>query len=153
YIPRIDIPGIDADLELALELADVADQITMRRFRAGDLTVHTKPDLTPVSDADRAVEADIRTVLGRVRPGDVVIGEEEAGPRGGADDVVPQDDTGRCWIIDPIDGTKGFVRGIPVWATLIALAVGGELVVGVASAPAIATRWWARRGNGCFRNG
>jgi histidinol-phosphatase len=133
----------DPDLALALELADVADDITMRRFRARDLVVDTKPDLTPVSDADEAVETAIRAVLADARPGDAVVGEER-----GSDGTAS-----RRWIVDPIDGTKGFVRGIPVWASLIALERDGELAVGVASAPALGTRWWAARGHGAFRDG
>ncbi len=133
------------DLELALELADLSDAITRRRFRADDLAVETKPDLTPVSEADRAVEEMLRARLAEVRPGDGVLGEEfgeELGDseRGGS----------RRWIVDPIDGTKNYVRGIPVWATLIALESDGELVLGVASAPALGRRWWASKGAGAF---
>jgi histidinol-phosphatase len=128
------------DLRVALELADRADVITTDRFGAADLWVETKPDLTPVSDADRAVEQAIREQLGEVRPGDAVLGEEFGGV------AVP---SGRSWVIDPIDGTKNFVRGVPVWATLIALVDGpGTPVVGVVSAPALGRRWWACRG-GC----
>ena len=105
----------------------------MSRFKALDLHVTPKPDLTPVSDADTAVEEAIRRTLGRARPRDAVHGEEMA-------------DTGwgpRRWVIDPIDGTKNFVRGVPVWATLIALMINDEVVVGVVSAPALGRRWWA----------
>jgi histidinol-phosphatase len=130
------------DLRVALELADRADAITTDRFGAADLRVETKPDLTPVSDADRAVEQAIREHLAGVRPGDAVLGEEF----GGADGVV-----GRRWVIDPIDGTKNFVRGVPVWATLIALLdAAGEPVVGVVSAPALGRRWWAHRRGGAW---
>jgi histidinol-phosphatase len=128
------------DLALALELADVADAITRERFLATDLLVDTKPDMTPVTEADTAVERALRDRLGTDRPMDAVLGEEYGGPdeaRGG-----------RRWIIDPIDGTKNFVRGIPVWATLIALEDGDDLTVGVASAPALNRRWWAGRGAG-----
>jgi histidinol-phosphatase len=128
---------------LALTLADAADALTMARFRASDLRVETKPDLTPVTEADRAVEQALRERLGVERPGDGVVGEE-FGETGG---------TERRWILDPIDGTKSFVRGAPVWATLIALEDAGEIVVGVASAPALARRWWAARGAGAFANG
>jgi histidinol-phosphatase len=128
------------DLELALALADAADVITMGRFGAGDLVVDTKPDLTPVSDADRAVETAMRDRLAGERPGDAVIGEEY-GVTGDSD---------REWIVDPVDGTKNFVRGAPVWATLLALRVDGEVVVGVASAPALGRRWWASRGAGSW---
>ena len=97
---------------MALTLADQADAVTLARFGALDLQVDTKPDLTPVSDADRAVEAGLRETLGQVRPEDSILGEEFGGSTTLA---------GRQWIIDPIDGTKNFVRGVPVWASLIAL--------------------------------
>jgi histidinol-phosphatase len=129
------------DLALALALADRADALTRARFGALDLRVDTKPDLTPVTDADRAVETDLRQVLGRERPADSVVGEEF----GGATTF-----TGRQWIIDPIDGTKNFVRGVPVWASLIALLEDGVPSVGVVSAPALQRRWWAARGQGAF---
>ena len=128
------------DLALAHQLADAADAVTLDRFRAQDLVVHAKPDLTPVSDADMAVERDIRRLLAGARPADSVLGEE-------------YDTTGdgpRQWVIDPIDGTKNFVRGVPVWATLVALQVDGRVEVGVVSAPALGRRWWAARGQGAF---
>jgi len=128
------------DLRLAHELADAADAITMRRFLAGDLQVETKPDLSPVSDADRAVEQAVRELIGKARPGDAVVGEEYGETGSGA----------RSWMIDPIDGTKNFVRGVPVWATLIALLEHGRVVVGVVSAPALGRRWWAARGEGAW---
>jgi len=131
-----------ADLRLALELADAADAITVPRFRAPDLVVEAKADLTPVSAADRAVEERLRRVLGRFRPGDGVLGEEYGAAPGGS----------RRWVIDPIDGTANYVRGIPVWATLIALQVEGEAVVGVVSAPLLGRRWWAARGQGAWGN-
>jgi histidinol-phosphate phosphatase HisN, inositol monophosphatase family len=134
------VSALNDDLRLAHELADIADEITMRRFRAGDLRVETKPDLTPVSDADRAVEEAVRGVLGERRPGDAVLGEEFGETGSGS----------RSWIIDPIDGTKNFVRGVPVWATLIALLEQGRAVVGVVSAPALGRRWWAARGEGAW---
>ena len=142
--------AIAADLELALALADVADRITMARFRASDLVVETKPDLTPVTEADRAVEASLRGRLAEVRSDDGVLGEE-----GGEDAPTPGARAGaaRRWVIDPIDGTKGYARGIPVWATLIALEVDGVGMVGVVSAPALGSRWWAARGLGAFRDG
>jgi len=133
---------VDADLAFALELADDADALSLPRFRAVDLHVETKPDLTPVTDADRAVERALRERIERERPGDEVLGEEEGGANGAV-----------RWIIDPIDGTKNFSRGIPVWATLIALERGGRVVCGVASAPALGRRWWAARGEGAWRNG
>lgn len=116
--------------------------ITTERFRAGDLHVETKPDLTPVSEADRAVEELVRECLAAERPDDAVLGEELGATGTGA----------RRWIIDPIDGTKSYVRGVPVWATLLALEIDGDPVVGVVSAPALGRRWWARRGGGAFAN-
>jgi histidinol-phosphatase len=132
--------GYEEDLRLAHVLADAADDITTRRFRALDLHVETKPDLTPVTDADRAAEDSLRNVLRRARPRDAVIGEES-----GQTGIGP-----RCWVVDPIDGTKNYVRGVPVWATLIALMIGNEVVVGIASAPGLNRRWWAARGGGSW---
>jgi histidinol-phosphatase len=120
----------------------------MARFRAADLVVETKPDLTPVTEADRAVEEMIRRGLADARPGDAVLGEE-LGTTGPA----PDEPVGRRWIVDPIDGTKGYARGIPVWATLIALELDGELVAGVVSAPALGARWSGARGMGARRDG
>jgi len=128
------------DLALALELVGLADEITLARFRAEDLVVETKPDLTPVTEADRGVEELVRERLAGARPGDAVVGEEFGSSGEGP----------RRWIIDPIDGTKNYVRGIPVWATLLALEVAGEITVGVVSAPALQRRWWASRGEGAF---
>lgn len=128
------------DLKLALELADAADTISQARFTALDLVVTTKPDRTPVTDADQAVERAIRGVLAQQRPDDGILGEE-FGTAGS---------TTRQWIIDPIDGTAGFLRGIPIWASLIALAVDGIPVVGVVSAPALGKRWWASVGAGAW---
>ena len=130
-----------ADLDLALRMADAADIITMERFGALDLKVETKPDLTPVTEADKAAEAALRGMITSERPGDSVLGEEFGTSDGSAV---------RRWIIDPIDGTKNYVRGVPVWATLIALVVDGEVVVGVVSAPALARRWWAASGAGAW---
>jgi len=135
------VSAYNDDLRLAHELADTADEITMRRFRSGDLRVETKPDLTPVSDADRAVEEAVRGVLSERRPDDAVLGEEFGETTGSGS---------RSWIIDPIDGTKNFVRGVPVWATLIALLEQGRAVVGVVSAPVLGRRWWAARGAGAW---
>ncbi|MFC7447447.1 histidinol-phosphatase [Rhodococcus daqingensis] len=129
------------DLELALRIADEADTITRARFGALDLKVDDKPDLTPVSDADLAVERAVRAVLAAERPDDAVLGEEFGG------DATFE---GRQWVVDPIDGTKNFVRGVPVWATLIALLQDGIPVVGVVSAPALTRRWWASEGAGAF---
>jgi histidinol-phosphatase len=130
-----------ADLALAHALADAADSITLPRFRAADLRVETKPDLTPVTDADRDTERALRQMLTRERPGDAVIGEEYGEDRAGAE---------RRWVLDPIDGTKNFVRGVPVWASLIALEAEGRPVVGMVSAPALGRRWWAGRGDGAW---
>jgi histidinol-phosphatase len=129
------------DMALALRLAEQADAQTMDRFGALDLRVDTKPDLTPVTDADQGVESMIRDVLSNERPDDVILGEEFGGTAVFA---------GRQWVVDPIDGTKNFVRGVPVWATLIALLDDGVPVVGVVSAPALHRRWWAGRGEGAF---
>lgn len=131
------------DLDLAHELADIADRMTLSRFRASDLVVDTKPDMTPVTEADRAVEEALRERLARDRPDDAVLGEE-FGLEG---------ESHRRWIVDPIDGTKNYVRGIPVFATLIALALGDEAAIGLVSAPALGRRWWARRGGGAHLNG
>jgi len=132
-------------LELGLELADLADVLTMERFRARDLHVETKHDATPVTEADRAVERAIRDRLAEVVPDHGVMGEEFGTRLADESDI--------RWILDPIDGTKSYLRGVPIWATLIAAERAGELVMGVASAPALHTRWWAGRGFGSFRNG
>jgi histidinol-phosphatase len=129
------------DMALALRMAEQADALTMDRFGALDLRVETKPDLTPVTDADQGVESMIRDALSNERRDDVVLGEEFGGTAVFA---------GRQWVVDPIDGTKNFVRGVPVWATLIALLDDGVPVVGVISAPALHRRWWAGRGEGAF---
>jgi histidinol-phosphatase len=141
------VPGVTtaADLELAQRLADIADRITIDRFRARDLDVQRKPDRTPVTDADIAVEDAIRDDLATHRPADVVVGEERGGDAG----------VGRAWLLDPIDGTKNFLRGVPAWASLIALVDHGRPVVGMISAPALGRRWWAGAGSGawCSTNG
>ena len=126
------------DLELALELADLADAVSMSRYGQSDLQVTTKPDMTPVSDADQSVERRLRERLAQARPDDALVGEEYGGSMG----------AGRAWVIDPIDGTKNFVRRVPVWATLIALTVDGVAELGVVSAPALGRRWWAATGTG-----
>jgi len=128
------------DLQLALHLADAADAISRARFTALDLVVTTKPDRTPVTDADQAVERAIRDLLATHRPADGILGEE-FGTAGS---------TQRQWIIDPIDGTAGFLRGIPIWATLISLAIDGVPSVGVVSSPALGKRWWAHLGGGAW---
>lgn len=131
-----------ADLGLALEIAGYADQLTMSRFECSDLSVKSKPDMTPVSDADLACEKLIREELDKARPQDEVLGEEFGGEA---------TRSGRQWVIDPIDGTKNFVRGVPVWATLIALLEDGEPVVAVVSAPALRRRWYASKDMGAYR--
>ncbi len=132
--------SLDDDLLLAIELADLADAISRDRFTAMDLVVNTKPDRTPVTDADQAVERAIRAALSERRPADGILGEE-FGTEG---------TSVRQWIIDPIDGTAGFLRGIPIWGTLIALAVEGVPLVGLVSSPALGKRWWARSGGGAW---
>lgn len=133
---------MDADLALALSLADDADAISMRRYGADDLAVETKADLTPVTEADKAVEEALRARLALERPDEAIAGEEY----GVAEGVTR-------WWLDPIDGTKQYARGLPIWATLIALERDGEVVVGVVSAPALGQRWWAVRGEGAFLDG
>lgn len=128
------------DLRLAHVLADQVEPITLARFRADDLVVESKPDLSPVSDADRACEEAIRSQLARARGRDAIVGEEY-GTTGSAQ---------RRWIIDPIDGTKNYVRGVPVWATLIGLVDGDECVMGLVAAPALGRRWWAAKGAGAW---
>lgn len=132
------------DLALAQALADLADAISLDRYQAQDLVVSTKPDNTPVTDADKAVETAIRQALATHRENDGLVGEEFGSDKG---------TSGRYWIIDPIDGTKNFMRGVPIWATLIALVAvdssgSEEVIVGVVSAPALARRWSAAAGLG-----
>jgi histidinol-phosphatase len=142
---RYAAPAMNDDLAFALSLADTADVITLPRFRAADLAVRTKPDRTPVTEADQAAERALRDRIAAERPTEAVIGEEE-GASGS--------DVARArWIIDPIDGTNNYLRGIPVWATLLALERDGRLAVAVVSAPALGRRWWAARGAGAFANG
>ena len=125
--------NFEADLQLALRLADAADQVSLQRFRALDLKVETKPDRSPVTDADKSTEQAIKAILAGERPNDGIIGEE-FGTSGSVT---------RKWIIDPIDGTANYLRGVPVWATLIALSIDGKAVLSVVSAPALGRRWWA----------
>jgi histidinol-phosphatase len=133
---------VSPDLALALRLADAADALSLAAFRSG-VPVEVKPDLTPVTEADRAIEAELRRTLALERPEDAVLGEEQGA-----------DGTGtRRWILDPIDGTKNFTRRIPVWGTLIALEESGTVRLGVVSAPALGRRWWAERGAGAFSDG
>ncbi|HEY7853735.1 MAG TPA: inositol monophosphatase family protein [Aquiluna sp.] len=132
--------SVITDQDLALKLADAADEISLARFRALDLRVEAKPDASPVTDADRSVEERLRAILQRHRPEDAIIGEEFAN----------QGEAARTWIIDPIDGTANYLRGIPIWASLIALRVDDVITTSVVSAPALGRRWWAQRGNGAF---
>jgi histidinol-phosphatase len=134
---------VNDDLAFAIELADLADRVTLEHFRSPGLAVEAKADLTPVTVADRETEQVLRDAIARERPGDAVFGEEYgSGGNGSA-----------RWILDPIDATRNYVRGIPVYATLIALQREGEVVVGVVSAPALGSRWWATRGEGAFADG
>jgi histidinol-phosphatase len=128
------------DLALALKLAADADHISMDRYRSVDLVVTTKPDRTPVTDADQAVERSIRTGIEAARPHDSILGEEYGTQGSGS----------RQWIIDPIDGTANFLRGVPIWGTLIALARDGVPTVGVVSSPALGKRWWGATGHGAW---
>lgn len=132
--------SIADDLALALALAADADLISLDRYSAVDLVVTTKPDRTPVTDADQAVERRIRAGIEAARPGDAILGEEYG----------TEGDSSRQWIIDPIDGTANFLRGVPIWGTLIALAVDGDPVVGVVSSPALGRRWWGATGHGAW---
>ncbi len=139
-VPSTSSTALADDLALAHLMADAADALSMSRFRAADLVVETKPDFTPVSDADRDVESILRALIAEHRPQDAVLGEEY-----GSAGEAP-----RQWILDPIDGTKNYVRGVPVWATLIALVEDGDVTVGVVSAPALARRWWGSSGQGAW---
>jgi histidinol-phosphatase len=145
-----EVLGDPADLDLAQRLADLSDAISLDRYLANDLLVETKPDTTPVTDADRAVEKVIRETLAKERPSDLIIGEEF----GGLEKLVSAAEGSRFWIIDPIDGTKNFLRGVPTWASLIALAqitsTGPKVIVGVVSSPALGRRWFARVGGKAF---
>jgi histidinol-phosphatase len=136
---------VSPDLELALELADIADAFTLPRFGSRDLRVDHKDDTTEVTEADRGAEAALRRALAEARPGDAVLGEEEG--------LIGSAGTRRRWVIDPIDGTSNYVRRVPIWATLVALMDGDDVVVGVASAPALGRRWWAGRGEGAYADG
>lgn len=142
-------PGdLSGDIELLKLLADESDAISMDRYNAQDLEIQTKPDLTPVTDADRAVEAKIREILAKERNHDLIVGEEFGRP----DSIAPNS---RYWVIDPIDGTKNFLRGVPIWATLIAIVHRDEtgddrVIAGMVSAPALFRRWYAAAGFGAF---
>jgi histidinol-phosphatase len=136
---------VHPDLELALELADLADAVTLPRFRAHDLRIDRKADATEVTEADRGAEAALRRALASARPDHAVLGEEEG--------LLGPPEARYRWVIDPIDGTSNYVRHVPIWASLVALMDGDDVVVGVASAPALGRRWWAARGEGAFANG
>lgn len=131
---------ITADLRLARQLADLADEVSMQYFNSRDLGVYLKEDRTHVTDGDRAVERVIREKLAEARPSDSIYGEEFG----------RQGTSRRQWVIDPIDGTANFMRGVPIWATLIALVVDGTPEVGVVSAPALNRRWWGATGHGAY---
>ena len=133
---------MNADLAFALTLADAADAVTTARFRASDLRVETKSDLSPVSEADRAAEEVIRSLVASSGRGEGVLGEEFGDDGGDAK-----------WIVDPIDGTTNYVRGVPVWATLLALERDGVVCASLVSAPALGRRWWAASGDGAFADG
>jgi histidinol-phosphatase len=139
---EIDSVAVSAtrDLQFAHQLADIADEITMRHFLASDLQVSMKADATPVTEADTSVERALREHIGRQNPGDGILGEEFGSSS-------TQD---RTWIIDPIDGTKNYLRGVPIWATLIALRTDQGITLGLVSAPALGRRWWAERGHGAW---
>jgi histidinol-phosphatase len=130
------------ELEFAASLADLADRLALERFGAADLRVETKPDLSPVTEADKAIEQALRERIAAERPADSVLGEEQGASGEG----------GRRWILDPIDGTRNYSRGIPIFATQIALEIDGEVELGLISAPALGRRWWAERGKGAFRS-
>jgi histidinol-phosphatase len=132
---------VTADLDFAHRLTDAADAISTARFRANDLRVATKADRSHVTDADQAVERAIRELIAAERPGDAIFGEEYG----------VEGDSNRQWIIDPIDGTASYLRGVPLWGTLVALSVDGEIVAGVASMPAFDQRWWAAKGEGAWK--
>jgi histidinol-phosphatase len=136
---------VDDDLGLAIDLAGIADRIAMDHFRRRGLAVETKADRTFVTEADRAIERALRDRLAEARPGDLVVGEELGGEASDGDR--------RTWILDPIDGTNNYLRGIPVFATLIALRDAGGIAAAVVSAPALGRRWWATRGGGAFADG
>ena len=136
-------PAAASDLTLALQLADAADDVSMRHFTGRPMAAETKPDGSPVTETDRAVERRVAEILASERPGDGILGEE----------IGASGRSGRRWIVDGIDGTVLFVRGDRAWATEIALEVDGQLAVGVSTSPAVGARWWASRGGGAWRTG
>lgn len=139
----------ESDLQLVRRIGAAADQISMARFLSQDLVIETKPDATPVTDADKATEKCIREILEAERPEDGILGEEFGSDISGKR---------RYWVIDPIDGTKSFLRGLPVWSTLIALVEvtqidskdKHEVVVGFVSSPALSRTWFATKGGGAY---
>lgn len=134
---------LSEDLALALRIADAADAVSMAQFDSADLEIRTKADASFVTDADLATERAIRSLLADERPADGILGEEY-GTTG---------DATRQWVIDPIDGTSNYLKGIPMWATLIALVIDGVPRVGVVSQPALGRRWWGATGLGAWTNG
>jgi histidinol-phosphatase len=134
---------MSTDLDLVLELADLAATLSVPRFESGDFTVQIKPDGSPVTDVDVAVERLLRARLAEARPDDAILGEEFGATGAGS----------RRWYLDPIDGTSWFVDRVPRWATLIAVADGETLLAAVMDLPMRGERWWASRGGGAFRNG
>ena len=133
----------NSDLSFALELADLAAGVSMKTFRRAELTVETKADGSPVTEVDRTVEGVLRDALARYHPSDRVVGEEFGGKPG----------RGRCWYLDPIEGTSLYIEGSLYWSTLISLAVDGVVTTGVVDYPAAKRRYWAVRGGGAFANG
>lgn len=130
-----------SELKFALELADEADKLALARYRAQDLKIENKPDNTPVTEADHAIENMLREKISKEYPNDAILGEEFG---------MENSQTDRTWVIDPIDGTKNYLRGVPVWATLIALVIDDQPMIGVVSCPAMGRRWWAEKGSGAF---
>lgn len=129
----------EKDLDQAFRLADTADGIAMKYYRSRDLVVETKPDDSPVTQGDKEVEKALSKIVSE-EYGDSYVGEE--GTKSGS--------SSRRWLVDPIDGTKNFLRGFPIWGTLISLESGGEVVVSCISAPALGRRWWASKNGGAF---
>ena len=132
------------ELQFALDLCEEIDKYTLSSFESRQFDVMTKADLSPVTEIDREAETRIRKLIGKSFPHDSIEGEEHG---------VETKGNQRNWIIDPIDGTKNFLRGVPIWGTLIALCVDDVPVMGVVSAPSLHRRWWASKGNGAFYNG
>jgi histidinol-phosphatase len=143
-VPAASLPSLADDLAVALTLAGEADLIAMERYRSQDLDVQLKPDRTQVTDADTRVERMIRDHLASARPRDAVFGEELGGELAARGDAIRQ------WVVDPIDGTSNFVRGVPIWGLLLALVVDGVPELGVVSAPALGRRWWGATGHGAW---